>query len=173
MRANRFGSLSVIAACLVALAAVPAGTPQKPKEQAKLYEKALLGMTGQPFGKVISAIEDWKFEALDAWEAESPTARDVGKHDRNKVKFTKKEFAGIFGPGGKFRVVVYNKLVGAESTSMGAIDAIGRTPTKDLTIRVESFTVIRAVFKDNVLVHSRVWPVIDQSAFAGGTFIHR
>lgn len=173
MTTARFPAILVIAALIVSSAGPAAGAPQKPKEQAKVYEEALRGMMGQPFGKVVSMIEDWKFQCLDAWEAKDPTAKDVAKHNRNKVKFSKKEIAGIFGPGGTFRVVVYNKLVGTDATSIGEVDASGMGAGKDLTINVEKYTVIRAVFKDNALILFKVWPTVDQSALAGGMLLRR
>lgn len=146
---------------------------QKPKDQAKIYEAALQGLAGQPFGKVIAAIEDWEFECLDAWEAVDPTAKDVAGHNRNKIKFSKKEIAEIFGPGGAFRVVVYNKLVGKDAATMGTVGSMGMASTKDATFTIEKYTVIRAVFKDDALILSRVWPVLEQSEMAGGMLFRR
>jgi hypothetical protein len=173
MTTVRFAGIIVIAALVVSGTLPASGDPQKPKEQAKVYEEALQGAMGQPFGKVVSMIEDWKFQALDAWEAVNPAAKEVARHNRNKVKFSKKEIAGIFGPGGTFRVVVYNKLVGTDATSIGAVDASGMGAGKDLTINVEKYAVIRAVFKDGVLVLFKIWPVMDQSAMAGGMLLRR
>jgi hypothetical protein len=173
MRTNRFEIVSAITACLVAFGVTAVGAPQKPKEQAKLYEETLQGMMGRPFGKVIAAIEDWKFQCLAAWEAVNPTPKDVAKHNRNKIKFSKKEIAAIFGPGGTFKVVVYNKLVGTDATSVGAVDFMGMTAGKDLKMNVEKYTVIRAVFKDGVLILFRVWPNVDQSGLSGGMLLRR
>jgi hypothetical protein len=173
MTTARFPAMIVIAALIVSSAGPAAGAPEKPKEQAKVYEEALRGMMGQPFSKVVSMIADWKFVCLDAWEAKNPTAKDVARHNRNKVKFSKKEIAGIFGPGGTFRVVVFRKLVGTDATSIGMIDESGLSTAKDLTINLEKYAVIRAVFKDNVLDLFKVWPVLDQSSLAGGTYLRR
>jgi hypothetical protein len=173
MTTARFPAIIVIAAWIVSSAGPAAAGPQKPKEQAKVYEAALQGAMGQPFGKVVSMIEDWKFQALDAWEAVDPAAKEVARHNRNKVRFSKKEIAGIFGPGGAFRVVVYNKLVGTDSTTIGGVDASGMGAGKDLTVSLEKYTVIRTVFKDNILVLFKVWPVMEQSAMAGGMLLRR
>lgn len=173
MTTVRLAGIIVIAALVVSGTHPASSDPQKPKEQAKVYEEALRGMMGQSFAKVVSMIEDWKFQCLDAWEAKDPTAKDVAKHNRNKVKFSKKEIAGIFGPGGTFQVVVYNKLVGTDATTIGAVDASGMGAGKDLTVNVEKYTVIRAVFKDNVLILFKVWPVLEQSAMAGGMLLRR
>jgi len=169
-------SVSFLASLAVLLAAPRgegAGVPQKPKEQAKVYDAALLGMAGQPFGKVIAAIEDWDFECLDAWEAVDPTPKGVAGHNRKKIKFSKKEIEEVFGPGGAFRVVVYSKLVGKDATTMGTVDAMGMTGGKDATFNIEKYTVIRAVFKDNTLLLSKVWPVVDQAGMSGGMLYRR
>jgi hypothetical protein len=160
---------AVVSAGLVILGTgMASGEPQKPKELARQYDKVLQGMMGEPFGKVLAAIEDWEFECLDAWEAKDPAPRDVVKHNRNKIKFSKKEIPAIFGGAGTYRVVIYDKLVGTDSTAIGEVNSAGRSAGKDLTLRLEKYTVIRAVFKDNVLILARVWPVMDQSGVSGG-----
>lgn len=169
-------SLAVLASLALLSAAAPgegAGIPQKPKEQAKVYESALLGMAGQPFGKVIAAIEDWDFECLDAWEAVDPSPKEVAGHNRKKIKFSKKEIEEVFGAGGAFRVVVYSKLVGQDATTMGTVDAMGMTGGKDATFNIEKYTIIRAVFKDQALLLSKVWPVVDQAGMSGGMLYRR
>ena len=160
---------AVVSAGLVILGTgMASGEPQKPKEQARQYDATLQGMVGQPFGKTIAAIEDWDFECLDAWEAKNPPPQEVAKHNRNKIKFSKKEIPAIFGGTGTYRVVIYNKLVGTDSTAIGEVNSAGRSAGKDLTLRLEKYTVIRAVFKDNVLMLAKVWPVMDQSGVSGG-----
>lgn len=168
--------LMTVVAVLVLAAFAAAQEPQlpaKPKEAAKVYEATLQGMMGQPFGKVISTIEDWKFQALVAWEAKDPTEKEVASHDRNKIKFSKKEITEIFGPGGAFKVVVYNKLLKTESTTMGTVDSMGMGGGKDTTMTVEKYAVIRAVFKDNVLSVFKVWPTMDQAGMSGGMMYRR
>ena len=173
MRNSRVLGFAVIAALASATFAQVAGTDLKPKAQAKVYEATLQGMIGQSLNKVVSAIDDWKFEALAAWEAVDPTAKEVAKHNRNKIKFSKKEYAEIFGGGGNYKVVVYNKLVGTEQTKLGEIDASGMSASKDVSITLEKYTVIRTVFKDNVLAFVRVWPVMDQAGMSGGMTYRR
>jgi len=173
MRYFRPLACAVLAALASAAFAQVAGTDLKPKEQAKVYEAALQGMVGQPLNKVVSAIEGWKFEALAAWECVDPTAKEVAKHNRNKIKFSKKDYAEIFGGGGNFKIVVYNKLVGTEQTKLGEIDASGMSASKDVSITLEKYTVIRTVFKDNVLAVVKVWPVMDQAGMSGGMTYRR
>jgi hypothetical protein len=173
MKTAKFWGIFIVVAVIVPVSGRSSVEPQKPKAQAKIYEETLKGMIGEPFGKVLSTIDDWKFEALVAWEAENPTAKDVAKYNRNKVKFSKKEIAEIFGPGGKFSVIVYNKLVGTESAMIGEIDSSGMGAGKDATVTLNKYTVIRVVFKDNVLNLFKVWPIMEQSGMAGGILLRR
>lgn len=175
LRTIGIAALATALAAAFAAAAAAQGTepPGKPRERAQYYEETLKGLIGRPFGEVLSVLRDWKFEALAAWEAENPTPREVAGHNRNKIRFSKREIAEIFGPGGKFRVVVYNKLVATDATTIGAVDGAGMTAGKDATLNLEKFTVIRAVFKDNVLALVRVWPIMEQSGMAGGMLLRR
>jgi hypothetical protein len=169
--------MAALAAAVLLLAAGAAAQkdekPLKPKEQAKIYEATLQGMIGQSLNKVVDVIDGWNFDALAAWEAVDPTEKDVASHNRNKIKFTKKEYAEIFAPGGSFKVVVYNKLVKSETTTIGAVDASGMTSGKDATLNVDKYTVIRAVFKDNALFVVSVWPTMDQGGMSGGLTYRR
>jgi hypothetical protein len=168
---------AAIAAAIALLAGTAwsqeAGKPLKPKDQAKIYERTLQEMTGQSLNAVVEVIDGWKFQALAAWEAVDPTAKDVASHDRNKIKFSKKEYATIFGEGGAFKVVVYTKLVKTETTTMGSVDSMGMSGGKDTTLTVEKYAVIRAVFKDDKLLVFRVWPTMDQGGVAGGMMYRR
>jgi hypothetical protein len=169
--------LAALAAAVLLLAAGAAAQktdkPLKPKEQAKVYETTLQGMIGQSLNKVVDVIDGWDFDALAAWEAVNPTEKDVAGHNRNKIKFSKKEYAEIFGPGGSFKVVVYNKLVKTETTTIGAVDGSGMSAGKDATLNVDKYMVIRAVFKDNALFVVTVWPTMDQGGMSGGLTYRR
>jgi hypothetical protein len=142
-------------------------------DQAKQYQTALETMKGQESSKLYAQLEAWEFQVLDSWKAENPTSKEVGKHNRTKVKFSKQEYSEVFGPGGSFRVVIYNKLVGTDASHIGEIDGSGQGIMKDAKINLEQFTVVRLVFKDDKLAHVRVWPKLDQSAFSGGTWLRR
>ena len=151
--------------------AVPAA--DKVTDDAKACQTALDSMKGQSLSKVLDTIQGWKFEGLDSWIAENPTSKDVSKHNRSKVKFSSQEYKDIFAQGGKFKVVIYNRLVGTDATNIGAVDEYGMSTTKDAQINLQIYTVIRVVFLDDKLVHSRVWPKLDQSSFSGGTWLKR
>jgi len=174
MKNIRMPATAALAVLLAAAGiAQDAAKPLKPKEQAKVYETTLQGMIGQSLNKVVDVIEDWDFEALAAWEAVNPTEKEVASHNRAKIKFSKKEYTEIFGPGGAFKVVVYNKLVGTETTTVGTVDSSGMGSGKDATLNVDKFAVIRAVFKDNLLYVFKVWPTMDQGGMSGGTLYRR
>ena len=158
------------ALALMALA-VPAS--DKAKDDAKVYQAELESMKGQEPSKVIDKLRGWKFEGLDSWVAENPTSKDVSKHNRSKVKFSSQEYQDIFGQGGSFKVVIYNKLVGTDAVTIGEVDQYGQGVMKDTKVNLDTYCVIRVVFKDNQLVHSRVWPKLEQSSFSGGTWLKR
>jgi hypothetical protein len=159
--------LGVAALCVTGYAS------DKVADDAKMYRNTLESMKDQGFGNIISKLQEWKFEALDTWQAENPTPKEVGKHNRSKVKFSKQEISEIFGPGGKFKVVIYNKLIGTDASHIGEIDEMGMSVMKDATINLEQYSVIRLVFRDGKLIHFRVWPKLDQSGFSGGTWLRR
>jgi hypothetical protein len=142
----------------------------KAKDQAKVYEEGLAAMRGQEYSLVTAKLVEWKFGVLDSWDVENPTAKFLSRHDRGKIKFSKEEFNGIFAPGGKFRVVVLNRLAEKEWATLGAVNDMGMSVNKDAEVQVERYCVIRVVFKDSKLVHFRVWPKLDQSSFSGGTW---
>ena len=163
----------VILGVLLALFAPAVPAADKAADDAKACATALESMKGQPMMKVLDTIRGWKFEGLDSWIAENPTSKDVSKHDRGKIKFSSQEYKDIFAQGGNFKVVIYNKLVGTDSSHIGEIGDMGMSATKDAQINLEKYTVIRVVFLDDKLFHYRIWPKLEQSGFSGGTWLHR
>jgi hypothetical protein len=165
--------LALLASVAAGLCVAAARGADKAKDQAKLYEQELQALMGKKLNDISGKLREWSFETLQAWEANDPTAKEVGKHNRGKVKFSKKDYAEIFGPGGAFKVAVWTKKIGSDATTMGEIDGGGLGVGKDTKIVLETFAVIRVVFKDDALVKFRVWPKLEQSGFAGGTFYRR
>lgn len=165
--------LPVVFGAMLALLARAFPAADKAADEAKACEATLGSMKGQPIMKVLDTIRGWKFEGLDSWMVENPTSKDVSKHNRGKVKFSSQEYKDIFGQGGNFKVAIYNKLVGTDASHIGEIDAMGMSATKDAQINLEKYMVIRVVFLDDKLVHSRVWPKLEQSAFSGGAWLRR
>lgn len=173
MSTSRRVSRRIVLFSALALLALALPAADKAKDDAKAFQAALESMKGQPLSKVIDKLREWKFEGLDSWEAENPTSKDVSKHSRSKVKFSSQEYKDIFGHGGSFKVIIYNKLVGTDAANIGEVDQYGMTVMKDAKINLETYTVIRIVFKDNQMVHSRVWPKLEQSSFSGGAWLKR
>jgi hypothetical protein len=157
----------LVALCLAGYAA------DKNAENAKMYQKTLEGMKGQDLATVLSRLQEWEFGALDSWTAENPTWQDVKKHNRSKVTFSKDDYSTTFAPGGSFKVCIYNKLIGTDTSHIGEIDSMGRGVMKDGSINLEQYTAIRVVFQDGKLIQSKVWPKLDQSGFTGGTWLRR
>lgn len=163
----------VLAGCALALSALAVAAADKIADDAKAYQAALESMKGQEPSKITDKLREWKFEGLDSWAAQNPTSKDVSKHNRGKVKFSSQEYKDIFGAGGAFKVMIYNKLVGTDAANIGEVDQYGMSAMKDARINLEIFTVIRVVFLANRMVHSRVWPKLESSSFSGGTWLKR
>lgn len=173
MRLSRVMLKTTILGVAVFVLSLGVSSSDKVKDEAKAYQAALEAMLGQDYSQITAKLKEWKFEPLDAWMAENPTPKEISKHNRTKVKFSKQEVKDIFGPGGKFKVVIYNKLIGTSVSHYGEIDGMGLSTTKDTEINLSQYTVIRVVLKDDKMVHVRVWPKIDQSGFSGGTWLRR
>lgn len=159
--------LAIVGFCVAGFAA------DKISDNAKAYKATLEGMPGATYDQVIAKLEEWKLEPLEVWMAENPTKKDVEKHNRSKVKFSGKDIETLFLPGGSFKVVVYNKLVGTDSSTIGEIDGMGMTIGKDAKVNLEQYTVIRVVFKDDKMINFKVWPKMEQSGFSGGSWRRR
>jgi len=165
--------VSVVLGAVLALFARAVPAADKASDDVKAWEAALESMKGQPMMRVLDTIRGWKFEGLDSWIAENPTSKDVSKHNRGKIKFSSQEYNDIFAKGGSFKVAIYNKLVGTDSSHIGEIGDMGMSVTKDAQINLEKYAVIRVVFQDDKLASYRIWPKLEQSAFSGGTWLHR
>jgi hypothetical protein len=158
---------------VVAAFCMAGAASDKNADNAKMYQKNLDAMVGQDYGAVTAQLKKWELQPLDSFSAENPTWKDVSKHNRNKIKFSKDDYDQIFAPGGKFQVLISNKLIGTDTSHFGEINDMGMSAAKDANFNLEQFTVIRLVFKDDKLVHARVWPKLDQSGFSGGTWRRR
>lgn len=163
----------VILGPVVAALFLVGAASDKNSDSAKMYQKSLDAMVGQDYGAVTAQIEKWEFRPLDSFTAENPAWKEISKHNRTKVKFSKDDYNQLFAQGGKFKVLISNKLIGTDTSHIGEIDAMGMSTMKDANINLEQYTVIRLVFKDDKLLHCRVWPKLDQSGFSGGTWLRR
>ena len=157
----------VVAICMAGAAS------DKNADNAKMYQKSLDAMVGQDYGAVTAQLEKWELRPLDSFTVENPTWKDISKHNRNKVKFSKDDFNQIFAQGGKYKVRISNKLISTDTSHIGEIDSMGMSTMKDANITLKQYTVIRLIFKDDKLLQYRVWPKLDQSGFSGGTWLKR
>ena len=150
------------------------GSPtDKISDDAKVFQAELEALIGQAPQKVLEKLTGWKFECRTAWMTEDPASKDFKSRNTGKTKFSKKEIAEIFTPGGKFKIAVYVLLVGTETATTGEIDELGRAVGKDAKITVQVFTAIRIVFRDDKLISVRTWPKMESSAMTGGTRLIR
>ncbi|MGA2531732.1 MAG: hypothetical protein ABSG19_01710 [Candidatus Aminicenantales bacterium] len=163
----------IVLAPVIAAFCMAGAASDKNADNAKLYQKSLETMVGQSSGYVLPQLEKWEFRTLESYGAENPTWKDISKHNRAKVKFSKDDYNQLFAQGGNFKVLVYNKLIGTDTSHIGEIDGSGRGIMKDANINLQQYTVIRLVFKDDKLIQCRVWPKLDQSGFSGGTWLRR
>jgi hypothetical protein len=157
-----FAGLAIVALAFGCFAA------DKVTDAARVYQAELETMIGQAPMTLIAKIEEWQFLRSDAWKEDSPSAKAVGKHRMGKVKFSKQELREVFGGPGQYKVAVYSKLVGTSSATRGTISDIGLSNSKDATVTLKVFTVIRMVFRDEKLVNVRTWPKIEGSSVSGG-----
>lgn len=160
------------AAGLAAFLAVllSAGSPaDKISDDAKAFHAKLETLKGQPPKPVLDQLAGWKFEPMSAWMTEGPAAKDFKANNIGKAKFTKKEIAEIFDQPRPYKIAVYGLLVGTETATAGEVDELGRTVMKDASLRVNIYTAIRIVFRDERLISVRTWPKMESSATTGGT----
>lgn len=168
MNERAFIRAAVLAAALAVL--VSAGSPvDKISDDAKAFQAQLETLKGQPPRPVLDQLAGWKFEPMSAWMTEGPAAKDFKANNIGKGKFTKKEIAEIFDQPGHYKIAVYGLLVGTETATTGEVDELGRTVMKDASLRVNIYTAIRIVFRDERLISVRTWPKMESSAVMGGT----
>jgi hypothetical protein len=162
MRKAGFVAVAIAALALAGLAA------DKVTDAAKAYQSELETMMSQAPMTLIAKIEGWQFVRSDAWKEDNPTAKVIGKHRMGKAKFSKREIKDIFAEPGQYKIALYSKLVGTSSATRGTIDEMGLSNSKDATVTLKVFTVIRMVFKNEKLVDVRTWPKLEGSTMSGG-----
>ena len=143
--------------------------PSPEIKQARVYETELLSLQHEPEGKVLPLVEkEWQFELLrveNIKEFSTPKIRELLPQG---IRFSDEEIKTIFSEPGKYKVLVYIKEIGASAATTGEITDLGLSATKDTAYTVRHYSLIRLVFKEEKLIHSRVWPRIDSSQLAEG-----
>jgi hypothetical protein len=134
------------------------------KKQAEIYVNALESMASEGSEEVASKItEGWSFECFRIWGKEDPAFDDIAQENEGKTAFTKKEAGKIFSQKGKFKVMHFMKYLRTEKVSIRTISSTGYTMVKDVgkARDVQHHAYIRVVFRDDKLVHFRVWPCLE------------
>ncbi|MCJ7564050.1 MAG: hypothetical protein MUP52_05610, partial [Candidatus Aminicenantes bacterium] len=126
-------------------------------KQVKIYQDNLALLVGKDVEEVTKTIAySWKFGLLNRWEAVDPGLETVTKNNFRKHGFSKQEALEIFAPKGAYIVMFFQKLLGqAEASTEVQVD-MGLVGVHQQSISQE-LAYIRVVFKDNKLVHQRVW----------------
>jgi hypothetical protein len=75
--------------------------------------------------------------------------------------------AQIFSEEGKYNVMYFQKKEATMDASIGTIDEGGRSYMGDTTMASERYTIIRAVFKDGLFTHFRLWGNVHQTQVSG------
>lgn len=139
-------------------------TTSPDNKQAKIYVSGLESLMDKDSEEVASKIIDtWEFKCTRIWRAEDPAIKDVIDVVKDKTKFTKQEANNIFSSKGKYKVMVFFKYLRDESVRLSTISSRGYSTAKDFskTRRFVRHAYIRVVFKDDRLIHFRVWPSVE------------
>lgn len=139
-------------------------TTSPDNKQAKIYVSGLESLMDKDSEEVASKIIDtWEFKCTRIWRAEDPPVEDVLNLTKDKTKFTKQEVNNIFSSRGKFKVMFFYKYLRDESVRLSTISSGGYSMTKDFskTRKFVRHAYIRVVFKEDRLIHFRVWPSVE------------
>ncbi len=143
--------------------------PSVETKQAKAYEAQLLALQAEPEAKILPLVEkEWKFELLRVEKISDLSPPKLKVLLPRGIRFSDEEIRAIFSEPGEYKILVYIKEIGASAATTGEITDLGLSATKDTAYMVKHYSLIRLVFKNDRLVHSRVWPRIDSSQLAEG-----
>lgn len=165
MKLKIFGILLVV--CILLCCASP-GT-----KQAKIYQSQLEGMIGKMTADLEANFKKWEFNLMDAWQEDNPSAEVVKEHNPPIVKFSDDEISQIFSGEGSYRVMYFQKKEATSDASIGTIHEGGMSYMGDTALASDRYTIIRAVFKDGVFQHFRIWGNIHQTQISGWKTIRR
>jgi hypothetical protein len=165
MKIKVFGIVVVL--CVLMCCASP-GT-----KQAKIYQGQLETMIGKQIEEMEAAFKDWEFTLMYTWQEENPSVDVIKEHNRPVVKFSDEEMAKIFADEGKYHVQYYQKKEATTDASIGTIDEGGMSYMGDTAMASDRYTLIRAVFKDGVFSHFRLWGNVHQTQVSGWKTIRR
>ena len=157
-------ALLAFAACRQAPGTVAAGT----------YQDALRAMESSEFDKATATIcREWGFEVASSWAGGQPSPEELRKLLEKKLRFTDEEIGSLFAEDGRYSILVLVKKTGSEQASVGGVDAMGMPVDKDLGSIVNKYDVIRALFRNGLLVQGRLWSGIERSGGTSGGLIRK
>jgi len=165
MKCKIFGILIVL--CIFLCCASP-GT-----KQAKIYQGQLETMIGKKTEDLEARFKGWNFSLMDTWQEENPSIEVIKEHNRPVVKFSEAEMKEIFSGEGKYLVLNYQKKEATTDASIGTIDEGGMSYMADTSIASDRYTLVRAVFKDGVFAHFRIWGNVHQTQISGQKTIRK
>lgn len=159
MKFKIFGILIVL--CAFLCCASP-GT-----KQAKIYQGQLETMIGKNTEDMESTFKNWEFTLMYTWQEENPSVDVIKEHNRSVVKFSEDEMAQIFSEEGKYNVLYYQKKEASTDASIGTINEGGGSYMGTTTLASDRYTLARAVFKDGVFTHFKLWGNVHHTQVSG------
>ncbi len=107
--------------------------------------------------------DEWEFVCTGIWKKDNPSVDDVLGENKGPTAFTEKEADALFAPGGVYKVMHFMKYLRTEKVSIRTISSTGNTRVINVgkTRDVNHHAYIRTLFKDDRLVHFKVWPCVE------------
>jgi hypothetical protein len=134
------------------------------QQQARMYASGLESSMNRSSGEVSAKITDeWGFVCTGIWEEENPSAGDVLGEHKGPTAFNEKEADALFDAAGAYKVMHFMKFLRTEKVSIRTISSTGDTRVINIgkTRDVNQHAYIRVVFRDDKLVHFKVWPCVE------------
>ena len=128
-------------------------------DEPKIYVSGMEPLIDKDTNAVLAEIEDeWEFKCSKFWTTQDPTLEDVSREIKGDSAFTEQEAGQIFSPKGEYKVMIFLKLLRTDTISGGTISSTGQSLFQGGEKNVDkSHAYIRAVFRDDKLVHFHVW----------------
>jgi hypothetical protein len=134
------------------------------KQQAKMYASGLDSSMNRNSEEVSTQIiDEWGFVCTGIWKKDNPSAGDALLENKGPTAFTEKEAHTLFEAEGSYKVMHFMKFLRTEKVSIRTISSTGDTRVINVgkTRDVNQHAYIRVVFRDDKLVHFKVWPCVE------------
>lgn len=130
-------------------------------KQGEFYESELQALMGYGRAPLDAKLTDeWAFVLKHSWQAESPDPTAVNASIPDKIDFLENVAAEIFQDPGSYHVLVYTRFLRAGTGSDAMTDRTGAVTGTYQTYDLVQRCCIRMVFRDDKMIHFRVWPKI-------------